>query len=362
MEEKTALYDWHLKNGGKIVPFAGYLLPVQYAAGVVAEHLAVRTRAGLFDVSHMAEIRISGKDALVAVQHLVTTDCSSMADGRIRYTLLCNDSGGIVDDLVVCKMSDTEYLLVVNAANHKKDFDWIYTHASGAATVTDVSDRYVQIALQGPRSEAILSKLASSESIPVKYYTCIGNGKVGGIDCIVSRTGYTGEIGFELYCNPDAAVHLWEMLLDAGKDEGLIPCGLGSRDTLRLEAAMPLYGHEMTDSISPFEVGLGRSVQLDKADFIGKEALRNKTKPDRIRVGLNITGHGIARGGEQIFKDDRSIGVTTSGSWCPFLKRAVAMALVDIACSSVGTNLSVEIRGKTVTAEVTPLPFYSRKK
>ncbi|MDR2803363.1 MAG: glycine cleavage system aminomethyltransferase GcvT, partial [Treponema sp.] len=256
MEKKTPLYQWHESHGGKIVPFAGYLLPVQYEQGVIAEHNAVRKCAGLFDVSHMGEFVIKGRDALPNLQRILSNDFRDMSIGRVRYTLMCNENGGIVDDLVVCKMADDRYMLVVNAANREKDAAWIKAHIEGSGvSFEDISDTLAQIAIQGPASLPILSSV--SNTIPEKYYTLIEKGQAAGVDCIVSRTGYTGETGFELYCPPEKAETLWERLLEAGKGAGLIPCGLGARDTLRLEAAMPLYGHEMNDSVTPFEAALG---------------------------------------------------------------------------------------------------------
>ena len=360
MELKTPLYAWHESHGGKIVPFAGYLLPVQYETGVIAEHMAVRIAAGLFDISHMGEIFLTGPDALANIQKLMTNDCSGMPDGRVRYTLMCYEDGGVVDDLVVCRLGEGRYLLVVNAANRHKDAEWIESHLSGDVKFEDASDRYAQIALQGPKAPEILAKLADSASIPVKYYTLIENGTVSGIPCIVSRTGYTGELGYELYCAPENAEKLWNLLLDAGKDEGLIPCGLGARDTLRLEAAMPLYGHEMSETVTPFEANLSFAVKLTKEDFIGKKALEEKSVPQRIRVGLKMTGRGIARGGEEIFRNGEKIGATTSGTFCPFLQTAVVMAMVSPADSEPGTAVEIDIRGRKVAAEIVPLPFYKR--
>ncbi len=360
MELKTPLYAWHESHGGKIVPFAGYLLPVQYETGVIAEHMAVRTAAGLFDISHMGEIFLTGPDALTNIQNLMTNDCSGMPDGRVRYTLMCYEDGGVVDDLVVCRLGEEKYLLVVNAANRHKDATWIEGHLSGDVKFEDASDRYAQIALQGPKAPEILAKLADFNSTPVKYYTLIENGTVGGIPCIVSRTGYTGELGYELYCAPENAEELWNLLLEAGKDEGLIPCGLGARDTLRLEAAMPLYGHEMSETVTPFEANLSFAVKLNKDDFIGKKALEENSLPKRIRVGLKMTGRGIARGGEEIFHNGEKIGTTTSGTFCPFLKTAVSMALINPAAAEPGTPVEIDIRGRKIAAEIVALPFYKR--
>lgn len=366
MEKKTPLYQWHLSHGGRLVPFAGYLLPVQYEQGLIAEHLAVREKAGLFDVSHMGEFVLQGPGALAALQLLFTNDFSGMNVGRVRYTLMCSDGGGVIDDLVVCRMAEDRYMLVVNAANREKDAAWIRAclasrrdGKAGEVSFEDISDSLAQIALQGPESEGILASL--SADIPEKYYTLIENSSAAGIDCIVSRTGYTGEAGFELYCSPEKAEKLWEALLEAGKDKGLIPCGLGARDTLRLEAAMPLYGHEMDETVTPFEAGLGFAVKMGKDDFIGKKALLGKEKPSRVRTGLRATGRGIIREGARLFHRGEPVGKTTSGTFCPYLKEALAMALVDSAQAEPGTRIEADVRGKMIPAETCALPFYSRK-
>ena len=373
MDKKTPLYDWHETHGGKIVPFAGYLLPVQYETGVITEHCAVREKAGLFDVSHMGEFVISGKNALDAIQYLFTNDFTNMTVGRVRYTLMCNTEGGILDDLVVCKMDEDRYFMVVNAANREKDAEWIKKRLSTDEKTAklysekdicfeDVSDSYAQIALQGPASPSILASI--SDTIPQKYYTLIEKGKAAGIDCIVSRTGYTGETGFELYCESGKAEALWEKLLEAGKESGLIPCGLGARDTLRLEAAMPLYGHEMNETVNPFEANLSFAVKMDKADFVGKEALSGKENPSlsggKVRVGLKAIGRGIIREHCPVFYQGKNIGTTTSGTFCPYLKQALAMALIDTEYSGPGTKLEADVRGKMIEAETCVLPFYKK--
>jgi aminomethyltransferase len=358
LEKKTPLYQWHTAHGGKIVPFGGCLLPVQYEQGVIAEHLAVRQGAGLFDVSHMGEFIIRGKEALPNLQRILSNDFTGMGRGRVRYTLMCNEEGGIVDDLVVCKMDDDRYMLVVNAANRDKDATWIQGRLEGSVSFEDISDSLAQIALQGPGSEAILASL--SKTIPEKYYTLIEKGNAAGIDCIVSRTGYTGERGFEFYCSPEKAEALWERLLDAGKAASLIPCGLGARDTLRLEAAMPLYGHEMDDTVTPFEAALGFAVRMDKGDFIGKKALAGKETPSRVRTGLRVTGRGIIREQDEVFFREKPVGKTTSGTFCPWLKGAFAMALVDAAIVPPGTPVKVDVRGRWVEAETCSLPFYTK--
>ncbi|HKM08211.1 MAG TPA: glycine cleavage system aminomethyltransferase GcvT [Sphaerochaeta sp.] len=360
MEKKTPLYECHVRAAGKLVPFAGYLLPVQYETGVITEHMAVRTKAGLFDVSHMGEVLLSGKDALANVQLLVTNDCSHMSDGQVKYSPMCNKAGGVVDDLLVYRKAADSYLIVINAANRYKDVEWMRGHLSGEVEFKDISDEVAQIALQGPRSKSIMTKLTEEDNLPVKYYSFKEAVSVDGISCLVSRTGYTGEDGYELYCDNSDAEKLWNVLLEAGKDEGLIPCGLGARDTLRLEAAMPLYGHEMDDTITPLETGLGFAVKMDKGDFIGKAGILAKGAPTITRVGLNITGRGIAREHYPVYYDGREIGKTTSGTHCPFLARPLAMALLDIEYSKPGTEVEVDVRGRRITAKIVNLPFYKR--
>lgn len=362
MEKKTPLYDTHVKYEGKIVPFGGYLLPVQYKSGVIAEHMAVRTGCGLFDVSHMGEITCIGPDAVKNLNMLLTNDYTTMYDGQARYSPMCNDEGGVVDDLIVYKVRDDHYFIVVNAANKDKDYAWMKAHEFGDAVFTDISDQVAQIALQGPKAEEILKKLVPDEDIPKKYYSACFHKTIGGMDCIISRTGYTGEDGFEFYLAADQAAQLWELLLETGKEEGLIPCGLGARDTLRLEAAMPLYGHEMNDEITPFEAGLGIFVKMNKADFIGKAALEAKGEPKQKRVGLKVTGRGIIREHADVYVGDQKIGMTTSGTHCPYLKAPVAMALLETGYTGLGTAVEVDVRGRRVPAEVVALPFYKRGK
>lgn len=358
MEKKTPLYDTHVSYKGKIVPFAGYLLPVQYQ-GVIQEHTAVRQAAGLFDVSHMGEITCIGRDALANLNHLLTNDYTVMYDGQARYSPMCNENGGVVDDLIVYKVRDDHYFIVVNAANKDKDFAWMKAHEFGDAVFTDISVEVAQIALQGPRSEEILKKLVSGEDIPEKYYSCKFHRQIGGMDCIISRTGYTGEDGFEFYLAAAEAPKLWELLMETGRPEGLVPCGLGARDTLRLEAAMPLYGHEMDDEITPLETGLGMFVKLQKPEFIGKEALEAR-EAARKRVGLKVTGRGIIREHMDLYDGEEKIGISTSGTHCPYLGYPAAMALVKKEYAVPGTKVQAEIRGRRVEAEVVKLPFYKK--
>lgn len=360
MERKTPLYEEHVRLGGKIVPFAGWLLPVQYS-GVIAEHMAVREKCGIFDVSHMGELLLKGQSAKENLNHLLTNDYTDMPVGAARYSPMCNENGGCVDDLIVYKKAEDDYFIVVNAANKDKDYAWMKEHLLPGSELTDASDDYAQIALQGPKAEEILKKLAAEEDIPTGYYTALFDRTVDGMNCIISRTGYTGEDGFEIYLNPADAPKMWNLLLDAGKEEGLIPCGLGARDTLRLEASMPLYGHEMNDEISPRETGLGIFVKMKKEDFIGKAALVQRGKPTVKRVGLKVTGRGILREHQTVLLDGKEIGHTTSGTFCPYLNQPVAMAILPKEYAEIGTALEVDVRGRKVPVEVIALPFYKRK-
>ena len=364
MEEcRTSLYDTHVKYGGKMVPFAGFLLPVQYEkTGVIKEHMAVRTGCGLFDVSHMGEILCEGEGALANLNDLLTNDFTGMYDGQARYSPMCNEEGGVVDDLIVYKIRENRYFIVVNAANKDKDFEWMLAHQRDGAIFTDISQKIGQIALQGPLAQRILSRVSAEECIPGRYYSCVAEGKAAGIECLISRTGYTGEEGFELYMDSEKAPALWEALMEAGKEDGLTPCGLGARDTLRLEAAMPLYGHEMDDEVTPLETGLGFAVKMAKEDFVGKDALIAQGEPKRKRIGLKVTGRGIIREHQDVFVDGKVIGHTTSGTHCPFLGYPIGMALVDAAYTEEGTKEEVEVRGRIVEAFVVALPFYKRSK
>ncbi len=351
MTAKTPLYDEHAALGGRIVDFAGYYLPVQYPTGVIKEHMAVRESAGLFDVSHMGEVTFKGKDALANLNRILTNDYTNLQPGRVRYGVMCYEDGGCVDDLIVYRMGEDDFFVVVNASNREKDVAWMKEHLQGEVEFEDVSDSYAELALQGPVSGDILGKYTE---LPQKYYSFIKT-QILGKDVIVSQTGYTGEYGFEIYCRPEDSVEIWRELL---KDERVIPCGLGARDTLRLEASMPLYGHEMDETISPLETGLDFGVKMNK-DFIGRDAIA--ARKNRHRIGIRMTGRGIAREHLDVYIGDQLIGHTTSGTHCPYLKGAYAMALTDEAYEP-GTQVFVDIRGKKVEGVVTELPFYKRKK
>ncbi len=358
MELKTPLYHLHEGLGGKIVPFAGYLLPVQYPSGVIAEHRAVRERAGIFDVSHMGEAALEGPDAVANLERLLTNRFSDLAVGGARYAVMLYEDGGTVDDLIVYRRGEERFLLVLNASNKDKDVAWIAGHLTGDVRFADISDQVAQIALQGPDSKAVLTALVPEERLPGKYYTFTEDVEVAGVPCMVSRTGYTGEFGYELYMAPGGAEAVWEALLAAGA----LPCGLGARDTLRLEAAMPLYGHELSAGIDPLTAGLGFAVKLDKEDFIGKAALVARGTPGKVRVGLKVTGRGIVREHEPVFLGEEQIGETTSGTHCPTLNVGCAMAYLDREHAQVGTAVEVEVRGRRVAAEIVGLPFYSAQK
>lgn len=358
MELKTPLYETHLKYKGKMVPFAGYLMPVQYEHGILAEHKAVREHCGLFDVSHMGEILCKGKDALKNINHLLTNDYTEMEAGTCRYSPMCNEQGGVIDDLIVYKLDEETYYIVVNASNKDKDFAWMQAHQVGDSVFTDLSADIAQLAIQGPKATEIISRLCSH--LPEKYYTFIKETEIDGIKALVSRTGYTGEDGFEIYLANEDVVALWEKLLDAGKEDGLIPCGLGARDTLRLEAAMPLYGHEMNDEITPLETNLKFAVKLDKEEFIGKEALL-ALDVNRTRIGLKVTGRGIVREQMPVYAEGVQIGITTSGTQSPTLNVPIAMALIDKEYKEIGKKLEVEVRGRRIEAEIVRLPFYKKQ-
>ena len=357
MERKTPLYDTHLALGGKMVPFAGYSLPIQYK-GIIEEHMATRRAAGLFDVSHMGELLLCGPGAIQSLNHLCSNDFTGLAPGQVRYSPMLNNRGGVIDDLLVYCLGKERYWLVVNACNREKDFDWIKGNLTPNAVIEDISDSMGQIALQGPKSADIISKLVPEDQIPQKYYSFVEKAQIGDISCLLSRTGYTGSLGYELYCKAEETPALWTKLMEAGAGFSLMPCGLGARDTLRLEAAMPLYGQELSEEITPLEAGLGFAVKMGKQNFIGKEALTEKGEPSITRVGLQMTGRGIAREGCLVFDGDTQIGRVTSGTHLPYLNGAYAMAFLDRAYAAIGTEILVDIRGRKVDASVVDMPFY----
>ncbi len=356
--KKTPLYDVHMALKGRMVDFGGWALPVQYTS-ILEEHKAVRTQCGLFDVSHMGEVFVRGAGAFAFLQNLLTNDLTSMQPGRCRYSVMCYPDGGTVDDVLVYKFSDEEYLVVVNASNTDKDFAWMCEHAQPDAELTNESADWAQLALQGPRAQEVLSKIADAAKLPVKNYTFVPEVDVAGIPCIVSRTGYTGEDGFELYCAAKYGPELHAKLMRAGADCGLLPCGLGARDTLRFESSMPLYGHELTQDVTPLEADLGFAVKMNKPDFIGKSAL---TAPLRKkRIGLKLVDRGIAREHTEVLLSGKPVGVVTSGGPAPTLGGGYAMALVDIAAADA-TEFELVVRGRGLKAVRVDMPFYKRAK
>ena len=360
---KTPLYDTHLKYGGKIVEFGGWLLPVQYT-GILEEHRAVREKAGLFDVSHMGEVLVTGPDAFAFVQNLVTNDISRLVKHKIQYSPMCYQDGGTVDDLLIYQQGDQEYLLVINAANIEKDWQWMQENKGDfVIELTNLSDTTAQLALQGPLAQSILSQLTDTPLEELEYYWFLPKVILAGKETLVSRTGYTGEDGFEIYCHPEDAALLWDAIMTVGKSYGLLPAGLGCRDTLRFEACLPLYGHELSQDITPLEAGLGIFVKLDKGNFKGSAALANQKAKGITRkiVGFVVTGRGIARGQYPVMAESRRIGTVTTGTYSPSLDKNIGLALVEAEFTSVGQQFYIEIRGKNVAAQVIAKPFYTRK-
>ena len=356
--------------GAKMVEFNGWDMPVEYpsAGGIIAEHNAVRTGVGVFDVSHMGDIRLSGLDALAAVQHISMNDASRLAIGQAQYSALLYPQGTFVDDVIVHRLAETDYLLVINAGTREKDFNWVRDNTRHFnCKVENLSDEFTQIAIQGPQGVELLQKLTDADLSAVKFYW-VTRGTVCGLkNTLIARTGYTGEDGFEIYVPPDESTSamVWNKVLEAGKELAVAPCGLGARNTLRLEAKLPLYGHEISDNINVWEAGLDRFCKMEKPDFIGRAALE-KSKAEgvkRMLVGLEMIERGIARDGYKVLDETGSeIGYVTSGSFAPFLKKNIALAYVPPQFAAVGSTVKVEIRGQGVKAQVVPTPFYKRPK
>lgn len=361
--KRTPLFPVYAEYGGKTINFGGWELPVQFS-GILEEHEAVRTRAGLFDVSHMGEIEVGGPDALSNIQYWITNDASKMEVGQALYSPMCNPDGGCVDDLLVYRLGTDRYLLVVNAANTGKDYEWMKRHASGNVQVANVSEQTAQLALQGPLAEKILQKLTDFDLSGLQYFRFAQNVGVAGVKCLVSRTGYTGEDGFEIYAGAKHAVRLWREILNAGKEDGVVPVGLGARDTLRFEAGLPLYGQEIGPSISPIEAGLGRFVKIDKRDFIGRDALAKEKGegPKRRLVGIEMIGRGIPRTGYEVQAAGRKIGEITTGTMGPTVKKNIGLALIEAGFAITGRELDVIIRNKPVRGVIVKIPFYKRQK
>jgi len=367
---KTALNAVHRQMGAKMVEFNGWDMPVEYpsAGGIMAEHNAVRTGVGIFDVSHMGDIRLAGPQALAAVQHISMNDASRLAIGQAQYSALLYPEGTFVDDVIVHRLGEDEYLLVINAGTRQKDFNWVRDNTRQFdCKVEHLSDDFTQIAIQGPKGVNLLQKLTDANLSAVKFYW-VTRGTVCGLkNILIARTGYTGEDGFEIYIPTDKAtsVRVWNEILAAGKEFGVVPCGLGSRNTLRLEAKLPLYGHEISDTINVWEAGLDRFIKMEKPEFIGRSALE-KAKAAGVKktlVGIEMVERGIARDGYKVLDDSgKEVGYVTSGSPAPFLKKNIALAYVPPELAKVGTKVKVEIRGQGVGAQVVPTPFYKRPK
>jgi aminomethyltransferase len=362
--KKTPLNARHRASGAKMVPFGGWDMPVEYA-GITAEHMAVRERAGIFDVSHMGQIEIAGKNALDAVQRVSCNDASRLAVGQAQYSGLLTAQGTFVDDLLVYRLGKEHFLLVVNASHTAADYVHITEHIkpAGDAVAVDSSARYALLAVQGPKALEVLQPLTAVDLASIKYYWC-GHGEVAGVRATISRTGYTGEDGFEIFVPPTAADRLWQAIIEAGHVVDLLPCGLGARDTLRLEAAMRLHGNDIDQTTTAIEADLGWIVGWKKGDFIGSDVLRQQKAEgvQRKIVGFEMVDRGIARQGYGIYSGDTQIGTVTSGTQTPYLKKAIGMGYVPLAFIDPDTEFDVDIRGRRTRARVVPMPFYKRKK
>ena len=357
---RTPLHAAHVAAGARLVDFAGWDMPVQYA-GVIEEHLAVRQKAGLFDVSHMGEIEVRGPRALEVVQELTCNDASRLTDGRAQYSAILTPRGTPVDDILVYRLAADRFLLCVNASNDDKDFEWIREHARGRAEVLHVSAEYAQIALQGPLAAEILAGVTPAAVAGLASFAFTA-GRVAGHESLIARTGYTGEDGFEIYCNPVAAPSVWEALMEAGKPRGLEPAGLGARDTLRLEASLALYGNDIDETTTLLEAGLDFIVRLDKGSFIGREALlaQKQNGVPRKLTGFEMLGRGIARHGYPVEVAGQSAGAVCSGTYAPFLRKNIGMVYLPIEHAQEGREFDITIRAKPVRAHAVKMPFYRR--
>lgn len=360
--KRTPLFEEHQKLGGKIVGFAGWELPVQYS-GVIAEHNAVRSAAGLFDVSHMGEIFVSGPQAEAALNALTCNDVSKLVDGKAHYSAITNERGGVVDDIIIYRYNPQFFLVCVNASNSDRDFEWLTKHNKFDAKIENKSAEFGQIALQGPKAEEILSKL-EPKCRTLQYFHFLES-EVAGIPTIIARTGYTGEDGFELFVPSAQTAAMWRKLLEVGAPNGLIPCGLGARDSLRLEACYPLHGHELSEDISAIESGIGWVVKLDKGDFTGREKLAAERANGAARalIGFIVEDPGIVRENEKLFSTDgQEIGYSTSGTKTPTIGKALGMALVKKSHSEIGSEFLAEVRGRKLRCRVVKKPFYTKPK
>lgn len=360
--QQTPLYETHVKYGGRMVEFGGWSLPVQYT-GIKEEHQGVRNKAGLFDVSHMGEVFVKGPDSIAFLQKLVTNDVSRLLKNQVQYTPMCYMDGGTVDDLLIYKLDEEEYLLVINAANIHKDLEWMIANSKEYhVELINASDQTALLALQGPLSECILEKLTQSPLNELAYYWFIPEVILAGKKVLLSRTGYTGEDGFEIYCQPDDATYIWEAIMEVGKPLGLLPAGLGCRDTLRFEACFPLYGHELSSDISPLEAGLTPFIKFDKGNFNGRDVLieQKKNGVSRKILGFVLTERGVARAQYPVLLNNIPIGIVTTGSYSPTLDKNLGLALIKAEHGKLGQKLEIEIRGKQVSGEIIAKPFYKR--
>lgn len=365
--KQTPLNTVHRTLGGKMIDFGGWDMPVQYTAGVIEEHLRTRTGATLFDVSHMGEIHVDGRDAIEFVNRITTNDVSKLVDGQAHYSCLTTPEGTVVDDLLVYRFGEEKLLLVVNASTQDKDWEWISSHKNGAdVDLRFASTEYCQIAIQGPNAVEILQTLTDTDLNPIKYYH-FTSGAVDNVPAILSRTGYTGEDGFEVYADAAEAERLWNKMLDAGNygaANGILPAGLAARNTLRLESAMSLYGHEISDEITPLEANLGWICKLNKGDFIGQAALARQKEAGLKRklVGFEMVDKGIARDNFDVYISGEKVGFVSSGSPAPFLKKNIGLAFVPVEFANVGQEIQIDVRGKHLKAQIVPTPFYKRAK
>ena len=358
----TPLIGVYKEYGGKTIDFGGWELPVQFS-GIKQEHEAVRTTAGLFDVSHMGEFTVRGPGSLPYLQLTMTNDVSKLRAGRAQYSAMCYEDGGTVDDLIIYKKAEDDYLLVVNASNIDKDFEWLQKYAGEDVELTNISNQMAQLALQGPMAADILQEHVEDIDLSaIGFFSFCENVMINGVSVLISRTGYTGEDGFELYCKSEDAVKLWHDLLTFGKDKGLLPCGLGARDTLRFEAKLPLYGQELSSEITPIEAGIGFAVKTDKENFIGIEVLKEQKENGAPRklIGIEMIDRGIPRHGYRVFVKDEEIGEVTTGTQSPTLKKNVGLALIKTEYAIQGEEVEVEIRGKKLKAKIISTPFYKR--
>nr|WP_304218528.1 glycine cleavage system aminomethyltransferase GcvT [Fredinandcohnia onubensis] len=362
--KRTPLFDEYQKHGAKTIDFGGWDLPVQFSS-IKEEHEAVRTKAGLFDVSHMGEIDVKGKDSLAFLQKMMTNDVSLLKDGATQYTAMCYENGGTVDDLLIYKKSDDHYLLVVNASNTDKDFDWLKQHVFGDVEVINISNEIGQIALQGPLAETVLQKISNADLSEIKFFKFQDDVEIAGKKTLVSRTGYTGEDGFEVYCQAEDTAALWNAILEAGEPEGVLPCGLGARDTLRFEANLALYGQELSKDITPIEAGIGFAVKPNKeADFIGKEVLKQQKAEGAPRkiVGIEMIDKGIPRHGYEVYVEDEQVGEVTTGTQSPTLQKNIGLVLIKSEHAELGKEVEVQVRKKRLKAAIVATPFYKRPK